>query len=131
MVQSRSEPYMDDMRKNNHYQSGRIKRVQTRQNTSEVEEFSPSELWDERSTQKKRPSGKRIILAAVLGAVGILFCILFFYLRHLSADPSSLFQSQDPVTLELASPSPSPEMAEAIAEVTPVPTPTPTLDPYS
>ncbi len=127
----KEKPFMDNMHKNDHYQSGRIKRVQARQSTSEVEEFSPSDLWDDRSSQKKRPSGKRIVLAAVLGAVGILFCVLFFYLRHLSANPSSLFQSQNPVTLELASPSPSPAMAAATAEVTPVPTPTPTLDPYS
>ena len=123
---------MDDMHNRNRYSSGRIKRVQTKRNSAEVEEISPSELWDDAPPRKKQPSRKRIVLAAVLGAVGVVFCILFFYLRHLSRDPSSMFQSQDPVTLELASPSPSPESTAALpAAVTPVPTEEPTPDPYA
>ncbi len=121
---------MDDMQNRNRYNSGRIKRVQTKQDPDEVEEISPSDLWDDTPSRKKRPSRRRIVLAAVLGAVGIVFCVLFFYLRHLSRDPSSMFQTQDPVTLELASPSPSLE-STAAAVVTPVPTEEPTPDPYT
>ena len=124
---------MDEKQKNNRYQSGRIKRVQSGQDPSGVEEISPSEVWNSRSSHTKRPSRGRIVLAAVLAAAGVLFCVLFFYLRHLASDPSSLFQSQDPDTLELASASPSPAASEnaPTPAVTPVPTPTPTLDPYS
>ena len=121
---------MDDIQNRNRYNSGRIKRVQTKQDPDEVEEISPSDLWDDTPSRKKRPSRRRIVLAAVLGAVGIVFCVLFFYLRHLSRDPFSMFQTQDPVTLELASPSPSPE-STAAAVVTPVPTEEPTPDPYT
>ena len=122
---------MDDKQYRNRYASGRIKRVQSGQKPSEVEEISPAELWDEDAPDKKRISGKRIALAAVLGVLGLIFCVVFFYLRHLSKNPSSLFQTQDPVTLELATPAPSPESTATAAVVTPVPTQEPTPDPYT